>query len=45
MHVQYMYNHSWIIIIVFIELEERLSLLTDQLSNVEKRATTAEAEG
>ena len=45
MYVQYMYNHSWIIIIVFIELEERLSLLTDQLSNVEKRATTAEAEG
>lgn len=42
----YMYNHSWIIIIiVLIELEERLSLLTDQLSNVEKRATTAEAEG
>ena len=42
----YMYNHSWIIItIVLIELEERLSLLTDQLSNVEKRATTAETEG
>ena len=40
-----MYSHSWIIIIVLIELEERLSLLTDQLSNVEKRATTAETEG